>query len=477
VARKNAKSTLLAVIALYLLAVDGEAGSEVYSAATTRDQARIVFDTAKKMAEREADFCQTFGVRVFRDSLVVDDSASSMKALSAEGNTLDGLNPHGAIIDELHAHRTREVWDVLETATGARSQPLIAAITTAGSNRAGICYEIRGYLCQVLNSTLKKHDGMGYPVGGDSIEDETIWGAIYTLDDDDDWTDESVWIKANPNLGVSVHLDDMQRQAKKAMSMASAQPNFLTKRLDVWVNADSAWMDMRAWDRQTIDGNWWRDSESASEWASKISSEYQGWTAYMGVDLASKVDVASCAILLSRDGEWRLFTRHWLPEDAILESDNSQYRGWSETGAIQSTDGNTLDHETVTADIEIIASILKPRAIGYDPGFDLVIPQMLQNKGLPMIAVRPLVINFSEPMKHLEAAIIGGKLQHDGNPAMSWMISNVVCHRDSKDNIYPRKQTESAKIDGAVAAIIALNQAIGSIQTASVFNGREVYEL
>ena len=452
IARKNSKSTLLAIIALYLLACDGEEGAEVYSAATTRDQARIVFAVASRMAALEPEFRQRFGLTVWKDSVAVDDTASSMKALSAEANTLDGLNPHGAIIDELHAHRTREVWDVMETATGARSQPLIAAITTAGSNRSGICYEIRGYLCTVLNATLKRHDGLGYTVTGDAAEDDTFFGLIYTLDEGDDWLDQNVWIKANPNLDVSVYRDDIARQAQKASHLASAQPNFLTKRMNLWVNADAAWMDMLAWARQT-----------APE-----PEDLEQWNCTIGVDLASKTDIAAVVRLHERAGQYYLTGKYFLPEDTIESSANSQYKGWSERGLITETPGNVIDNDAIVEHIEQMATQYHAQ-VGFDPGFGWDVAQRLQNLGLRMVEVRPTVMNFSEPMKELEALILSGRLSHDGSPALEWMISNVVCHRDAKDNIYPRKEREENKIDGVVGALIALNIAAKSVPSTVTF--------
>jgi phage terminase large subunit-like protein len=441
VARKNAKSTLLSVIALYLLACDGEAGAEIYSAATTRDQARIVFQAAKRMAQMEPEFRERYGIQVWKDSVAIDGTDSFLKALSAEANTLDGLNPHGGIIDELHAHRTRDVWDVMETATGARSQPLLAAITTAGSNRAGICYEVRGYLVRVLNTTLHKHAGLGYKVEGDAVIDDTVFGLIYTLDDGDDFTDERVWPKANPNLGISVYPDDLRRAVRKASKVASAQPNVLTKRFNIWVGADAAWMDMLAWAR----------SGKPLE-----LEDYEGWECTFGVDLASKTDFASLAMLFQRDGKYKLFTRHWIPEDAISESDNSQYSGWEENQHIIGTDGNVLDHERVQQEIEELVEKYKPKAFGYDPGFDLVIPQNLANKGIPMVEFRPTAANFSEPMKTAEALVISDRLQHDNNPAMNWMISNVIAHANNGEQLTPRKERADAKIDGGVAMFLAL---------------------
>ena len=452
VSRKNAKSTILAIIALYLLTIDGEAGAEVYSAATTRDQARIVFDTAKAMASRESEFRDRFGVEVWKHSIAVERTDSKMEALSAEANTLDGLNVHGGIVDELHAHRTREVWDVLETATGSREQSLLAAITTAGSNRAGICYEQRLYVTRLMNTVLHGHDGLGYRIEGDAAEDETYFGAIYTIDDEDEWADESCWAKANPNLNVSVYLDDLRRKAKKAMQMASAAPNFLTKHLNVWVNADAAWMDMRAWARQ----------------AGPEPEDIEQWNCTIGVDLASKTDIAAVVRLHERAGQYYLTGKYFLPEDTIESSANSQYKGWSERGLITETPGNVIDNDAIVEHIEQMATQYHAQ-VGFDPGFGWDVAQRLQNLGLRMVEVRPTVMNFSEPMKELEALILSGRLSHDGSPALEWMISNVVCHRDAKDNIYPRKEREENKIDGVVGALIALNIAAKSVPSTVTF--------
>ena len=234
VARKNAKSTRVAARQLYLLTADGEPGAHCYSAATTGDQAREVFDTARNMAMREPEFLARFGVEVGKHDITIASSASSMKALNAEGSTLDGLNIHGCSVDEVHAHKTRAVWDVLDSATGARSQPLISAITTAGSDRSGICYELRDYSIKVLEGT---------------VQDETWFASIYTIDDGDIWHDPAVWRKANPNLGISVKTDDLEAACRKALAQPSAVGNFLTKRLNVWISSSSAWMDMISWEK------------------------------------------------------------------------------------------------------------------------------------------------------------------------------------------------------------------------------------
>jgi len=440
VARKNAKSTLAAGLLLFCLTADAEPGAQVYSAATTGDQAKLVFDDARNMALREPEFRQRFGVTVGVHDITVPETASSAKPLNAEGSTLDGLNIHAAIVDELHAHKTRAVYDVLDTATGARSQPLIIMITTAGSDRAGVCYEQRDYTVKVLERT---------------VDDETWFGIIFTLDEGDAWHDPAVWRKANPNYGVSVLEDDMQAACRKALAMPSAQANFLTKRLNVWVNADSAWMDMQAWDRcanraLTID-------------------QVKHLPCWIGLDLASKVDVAA-KVYVFRDIEadrYYLIPRFWLPERAVEQGRNSQYDGWKRAGHLQVTDGEVIDFDEIEESIAGDAggfpgdmqTLQDVRELPFDPWQATQMAGHLLEQGVPMVEYRQTVQNMSEPMKELEALVLQGKLEHDGNPVMTWMISNVVCHCDVKDNIYPRKERAENKIDGPVAAIMALGRA------------------
>jgi phage terminase large subunit-like protein len=278
VARKNAKSTLAAGIGLYMLAADGEPGAEVYSAATTGDQARIVFEVARQMVLREPDFVHG-GIDPQRHGLYMPDDARKFEPLNAEGSTLDGLNPHCTIIDELHAHKRRDVYDVLDTARGARDPSLLASITTAGSDRAGICYEQRTYVVKVLEQVF---------------EDDRYFGVIYTLDDTDDWTDPAVWPMANPNYGVSVLADDFERSAREAMNKLAAQNNFLTKRLNVWCSASTAWMNMLTW-KQCAD-------------PSLSIDEFRGMPCYVGIDLATKVDMAAGAAVFCSAGRTKVST-------------------------------------------------------------------------------------------------------------------------------------------------------------------------
>jgi phage terminase large subunit-like protein len=441
VARKNAKSTWAAAVLLLLLAADNEAGAQVYSAATTGEQAREVFDVARNMALREPEFLARFGVDVGKHDITIASTASGAKPLNAEGSTLDGLNIHGAVVDELHAHKTRALFDVLDSATGARSQPLILMITTAGSDRAGICYEQRDYTIKVLERTLV---------------DEIWFGVIYTLDEGDLWHEPTVWRKANPNYGVSVKADDMEAACRKAMATPSAQGNFLTKRLNVWINADSAWMDMQAWDRCA-------DRRLTLEHVKHLPC-------VAGLDLASKVDVAA-KVRVFRDeaaDRYYLIPTFWLPERAVEQGRNSQYDGWRRAGHLKVTDGEVIDFDRIEDEIRADLAELELQEVACDPWQATQLIGHMLEEGAPMVEYRQTVQTMSEPMKQLEALVLQGKLVHDGNPMMTWMVSNVVCHRDVKDNIYPRKEREENKIDGAVAAIIALGRSLKASEAIDV---------
>lgn len=437
VARKNAKSTKAASRMLYMLTADGEPGAQVYSAATTGEQAREVFDVARNMGLREPEFLARFGVDVAKHDITIAATASSFRALNAEGSTLDGLNVHAGVVDELHAHKTRAVWDVLDTATGARSQPLLCAITTAGSDRAGICYELRTYTIRVLEGT---------------VVDETWFGVIYTLDAGDAWHDQAVWRKANPNLGISVKIDDMEAACRKALALPSAQGNFLTKRLNVWVNADTSWMDMEAWDRCADPSLRVEDLLHLPCW--------------IPLDLASKVDIAARPYLFHdpEAGRYLLVSRgtFYLPQRAVELGRNSQYDGWVRSGWLVATPGEVTDYDAIEQSLRDDAARLHDlREVPFDPWQATQLAGHLLAEGLPMVEIRQTVAQLSEPMKMLEALVLQGpgKFVHDGNPAMTWMVSNVVCHRDAKDNVYPRKEREENKIDGPVAAIMGLGRA------------------
>ena len=434
VPRGNAKSTLSSALALYMLAADGEGGAEVYSLATTRDQARIVFGDAQTMARQSAGFRARFGVGVGAHNMHVMASGSKFEALSAEGSTLDGLNIHFGCVDELHAHKTRTVYDVVETGTGKRDNSLLWVITTAGSNRSGICYEVRTFVTRLL-------DGV--------FEDDSQFGIIYGLDETDDWITEESLIKANPNWGVSVRPEVLLPLQAKAMQLPSAVNNFKTKHLNEWVNADTSWMDMRAWDRCAN--------------PSLTLAAYAGQPCWIGLDLASKVDIAALVLVFAHleiDGAYAVFGRYYLPEDTVHANGNSQYQGWMNAGRLTVTPGNVIDFGWIETDLIDFVSRHSVQAVAFDPFQATQLSTRMMSEGMPMIEVRPTVLNFSEPMKTLEALVLQGKLIHDGDPVLGWMASNVVAHLDAKDNIYPRKERPENKIDGIVALIMGLSRAI-----------------
>ena len=322
VARKNGKSTFVAPLGLYMLKDDGEAGSEVYSAATSRDQARIVFDAARDMTRHSS---LRYHLQAFNHSVCHEASASSFKPLASDSDTLEGKNTHCAIIDELHAHKNRRVYDVLELSCAARSQPLLITITTAGDDHTGICYEVRSYLTKVLEQVF---------------DDDSFFGLIYTLDDPEQWTDPNEWIKANPNLGISVKLEDMERLCNKAQQTPSAANEFKRKRLDIWCNAESAYFNMEAWNRCP---------PLASD------SELQQLPCYIGLDLSSKLDItAMVALWPAGNRHYHIRYHFWLPEAVVDPNKTGKahhiqtlYQAWAKEGHLTLTPGQIIDYTVI----------------------------------------------------------------------------------------------------------------------------------
>lgn len=435
VGRGNGKSTFCSGIGLYMLCADGELGADIYSFATTRDQARIVFDDALAMARGNKDLQRYYGLTPLNNSMVIIGTNSKFLPKSADAGTLDGLNTHLGIIDELHAHKTRKVYDVVNSSTSKRSQSLIFTITTAGYILDGICMERRRTVGHVL-------DG--------SVIDEALFGIIYTIDEDDDWQSEISLKKANPNWGISVNPKQIMSELISAKLNTSAQKEYLTKHLDVWVNSDHQWLKMEHY-RQCID-------------SSLKESDFYGEYAIYGLDLASKLDISALIRLHWReiDGviHYYVFPYFYLPADAVHSSDNSQYEGWAKDEYIQTTDGPITDlnalQEWIAEDVKQYSVL----SVAYDPMQATQMSQNLLGDGVPMVELAQNLKNMSEPMKQVQALIYTGRLHVADNPVMHWMASNVVCHTDAKENIYPRKEKVQNKIDGMVALIMAINQAI-----------------
>ena len=448
--RKNGKSAISSGVGLYMLAADGEAGAEVYSAATTRDQAKIVWDVAKSMAEKTKGLQQRFGVNTSSHSIFVEHNNSVFKPLSRDqGGNHDGYSVSCGIIDELHAHNTRDIFDVIETGTGSRDQPLLWLITTAGTNRAGICYEQRGYLVKILN--------------GGHVDNE-YFGIIFTIDDGDDWTDPTVWEKANPNWGKSVKPDDIARKARKAMETPSAVNNFLTKHLNVWCNAATAWMDMRVWDGC----------------AERLSmDDFKDYECYMGLDLAEKRDIAALSILFRRDNTVYSFGKYYLNEERVEQSGNSQFSGWQKSGHLIVNDGNITDFDLIANDIKEICNTFSVKAVAYDPAKSQYFAVKLFGDGIPMVQFVQSARNYTTPFIELENLVYGDEFRFDGNPALTWMISNVMAKTSQFSGlVHPVKEGEENKIDGAMALLMALGEMMDEAEDQqSVYEDRGIRSL
>jgi phage terminase large subunit-like protein len=448
VPRKNAKSTLTSGVSLYMLTADDEPGSEIYSSATTRNQARIVFDTSLAMAIKESGFRKRYGVVVLQHSIYETINGGKYVSLSAEGSTLDGLNIHFASVDELHAHKTRDVFDVIETGTGARSQPLVWCITTAGADTSGICYEQRTYVTSILNSTLKLHDGLGYPVKGNPAQDDTYFGIIYTIDDGDAWKDQLVWRKSNPNLDVSVYRDDMERLADKATKLSTARNNFLTKRMNVWVTSAESWMDMLKW-------------ESCCD-ASLDISDFHGEECWIGMDLAEKKDFAATVKVFWRGGSLYVFPLLYLNDTAIEESENSQYIGWRDDGYIIGNEGDVTDFDQIKNDLVESDGLFDLCEIPFDPALSRYFATKLINEhSLPLVEIKQNGLTFTSAVTELENLVLEKKLVVSYNPAFNWMIGNVVVKESKFTGLkHPTKDKASQKIDGPIALLTALSRAM-----------------
>ncbi len=432
VARGNGKSAISSGVMLYCLLADRELGAEVYAFATTHDQALIVYDSAATMARWCKPMTQKFGLKITAHSMLVPSTNSVCRAKSSDGKTLDGLNTHLAIVDELHAHKTRDLYDVVETSLGKRPSSLLWCITTAGSNVHGICFEVRSMTRHVLEGV---------------VEDESQFGIIYTIDDGDDWTSEEAIIKANPNWKISVDPDRILSLQKQAQVKPAAKTNFLTKHLNVWCKASSLWMNMEKWNECGRDDLRLED--------------YEGRECFIGLDLSAKSDIAAKVYLFrEEDGSITVFPRFYLSRMALERNGASviNYGTWAEKGYLTVAGDVITDFTQIQAELEQDLTRFSVSAIAYDPWNAQQLAMTLSDMGAPMVEYRNTVQNMSEPMKELEALIHGGLVNHPNDPVLTWMMGNVEARIDFKDNIFPRKadMLRENKIDGVVAMIFAL---------------------
>ena len=431
VPRKNGKTTLSAGLALYLTLCDGEDGAEVYCAATKRDQARLLFDVAKQILQKVPQLKRR--VRVFQSNISYEPKFSKFEPLGADVDTLDGLNIHGLIIDELHAHKDRGLWDVLTSATGARRQPLIFAITTAGlGGTPSICRQEHDYSEQVLRGV---------------IEDDSRFAFISTTDDGDDWADPAVWRKVNPNYGISVREEFLREECAKALANPAEQNKFRRYYLNEWVQQETRFLDLRTWDAS----------------AGLVRPEkLEGRICYGGLDLANRIDLAAFVLLFPPQGgddNWYVLPYFWVPEAAIVErsrQDRVPYDAWARQGFIRAIPGEVIDYAAIRQDILNLSRRYRFFRIGYDPWNAAEFAQRLEENGIEMIEVRPGFKSMTEPTKELAKLVIERKLRHGGHPVLRWMADNLVVKTDPAGNLKPDKEKSREKIDGMVALITAL---------------------
>ena len=443
ITRKQGKSLKGAGIGLYMQLADGEYGAEVYSGATTEKQAWEVFRPARLMVKRTPDLLEHFGVEVNAASLIRMEDFSKFEPLI--GNPGDGSSPNCAIIDEFHEHKSPDQYDTMQTGMGAREQPLMLVITTAGNNLAGPCYEKHLEMQKILDGVL---------------EADNVFGLIYTLDEEDDWKDPAVWPKANPNLGVSVEKRYLEAQVARAIRSPSKQTGVKTKHFNIWAGARSAFINMEQWKKGADAG--------------LSLADFEGQDGMVGLDVATRIDIAARVSLFWRDIEglrhYFAFPHFYLPEEACDTAKNAKiYQGWAEGDHIQLMDGAEIELSEVQADVLELRSVLRLKELVYDPWQATQIAQAVRKEGVEAVQYNNTVANLSPPMRELEGALASGRFHHPDNPVFNWMASNLVAKEDAKQNVFPRRETDESKIDGMVALLFAMGRAMVAEDTSSVY--------
>ncbi|MCJ8337583.1 MAG: terminase large subunit [Pseudomonadales bacterium] len=436
--RKNGKSVIGAGSAIYMFAADGESGAEVYSGATTEKQAWEVFRPARRMCLKTPELVSHFGIEVNAKNLNIQRDDSRFEPLI--GDPGDGSSPSYAVVDEYHEHPDNALYETMISGMGAREQGLIWAITTAGSDIAGPCFEQRSRVIEMLEGTTP---------------DEELFGIIYTIDEGDDWTSVEALRKANPNMGISVKEDYLLSQQQRAIKNARHVNSFKTKHLNIWVQSKTAFFNMEKWKKC-------EDLDLALE-------HFQGQECILGMDLARKLDMNSMPRVYSKLIEGRLHYYcvapcFWVPEDTVFDDDNKRlsdrYQGWVNSEFLIPTDGAEIDYREILAEAKDTEFISPVVCTGIDPHGATNLSHHLMDEGLEPVTITQNYTNLSDPMKELEAAINSGRFHHDGHPIMTWCVSNVVGKflPGNDDVVRPVKEGNDNKIDGAVALIMAIGR-------------------
>ena len=439
VGRKNGKSTLMSALGLYMLVGDGEGGAETYCVATKRDQARIVFTEAVNMASQSPALRKHLKKR--KTDLYFPVTFGKFEPLASESNSLDGLNSHCIIIDELHAIKDRNLYDVMKQSMTARTQPLLAMITTAGFVRECIYDDIYDYACRVL-------DGI--------VQDERFLAFIYELDERSEWTDFRAWEKANPGLGAIKSYDELAANVERAKNDPNFLPTVLTKDFNV---------------RDTVAGTWLTFDQINNEETFDIE-ELRDSYAIGGADLSSTTDLSCATLLIMKPGSEKKYViqQYFLPEDLVeqrVKEDKIPYDKWAERGLLTLCPGNKVNYSDVTAwfmkmyqEYGII-----PFWIGYDPWNSQYWIEEMKGMGFTMIEVRQGAKTLSQPMKEMGADLCAKKINYGNNPVLKWNLTNVSIKVDENGNIRPIKgQSSRARIDGAVSLLIAYTVLFNNLQ-------------
>lgn len=430
VSRKNGKTTLAAALGLFSLIADGEPASSVIMAANSREQAHIDFDAASAFA-RQLD-PRKKSLKVLRNEIVFQKNNASLKVISADASTGDGLNPSMVILDELHEAVDSKLFDVLRSGQGFREQPLMLSITTAGFRIGGFCNQYEDYCKEIL---------MGQKV------DETLFALLYTLDDGDDWTDESNFIKSNPNLGITVKRDWLSEQVNQAKNSPTLEVGVKTKNLNVWCSSSTTWIPEQYIRKSLIDVD-------LTEFKNK-----NNYLVYLGFDLAAISDLTAVSIMFVDPDTEEYFFKTWyyLPKSALDGKYNSElYKMWSSKGFLTLTDSETTDYNYIQNQIVYLYETFDVQGVFFDSWNAQMLVNNLTNLGLPMTAYSQSIGNFNKPTKEMERLVLSDKVRFDNNPITRFCFDNVELKVDLNGNSKPVGDHQSRKIDGVISMLNAL---------------------
>jgi len=435
VPRKNGKSHFAAGLALYLLTADGEMGAEVYGAASDRDQAGIVFQVAKGFVDSDSVLSKR--CTLYRNSIMVESTSSTYRCIAADAHSAHGFNAHGIIFDELHTQKSRDLWDTLVTSTGARRQPLIIGITTAGYDQTTICYEVHNYAEQI-------RDGI--------LEDPAFLPVIFCADAEDDWQDPETWRKANPNLGVSITEEFLTAECQRALDVPGFRNTFLRLYLNRWTEQADRWISMERWDACGADNE------------EEVMEQLEGAPCWIGIDLSERHDLTAVVTLFkTEDMKYAIVTKTFLPHERLFvraREDRVPYDLWYDDGHMLTTQGETIDHEAIVQTVLDVAERYSVRQVAIDPWNAKLVAKRLEDEGLPVASVPQAFRTMTEPCHYLEALVTDERIMHFDHPVLRWCASNVAIETDNNGNIRPSKKHSLQRIDPMVALVMALGRAM-----------------